>query len=87
MDHSFIFELHKFDEKSHQSSFSFKCKSRPFIKNCTCYSGENCNGGPSFRPQYEDGYHSAFVIELAIILKIYIMKSKINIPTGEAIAL
>ena len=64
-----MFEMRQFDEKSLLSehvhlAFNASCKEDVdvFYKNALA-SGGKCNGEPRFRPQYEDGYYAAFVID------------------------
>ena len=65
-----MFEIRQFDEKSPLSehvhiAFNAPCKENvdAFYHNALA-SGGKCNGEPGFRPQYEDGYYAAFVIDL-----------------------
>ncbi|MBM4210960.1 MAG: VOC family protein [Gammaproteobacteria bacterium] len=64
-----MFEIRQFDEKSPLServhlAFNAFCKEDvdAFYKSALA-SGGKCNGEPGFRPQYEDGYYAAFVID------------------------
>ena len=64
-----MFEIRQFDEKSPLServhlAFNASCKEDvdAFYKSALA-SGGKCNGEPGFRPQYEDGYYAAFVID------------------------
>ena len=64
-----MFEIRQFDEKSLLSehvhlAFNASCKEDvdAFYKSAIT-SGGKCNGEPGFRPQYEDGYYAAFVID------------------------
>jgi predicted lactoylglutathione lyase len=64
-----MFEIRQFDEKSPLServhlAFNASCKEDvdAFYKSAIT-SGGKCNGEPGFRPQYEDGYYAAFVID------------------------
>jgi predicted lactoylglutathione lyase len=64
-----MFEIRQFDEKSLLSehvhlAFNASCKEDvdAFYK-IALANGGKCNGEPGFRPQYEDGYYAAFVID------------------------
>jgi predicted lactoylglutathione lyase len=64
-----MFEIRQFDEKSALSghvhlAFNASCKEDvdAFYYKALA-SGGKCNGKPGFRPQYEDGYYAAFVID------------------------
>lgn len=64
-----MFEIRQFDEKSLLSehvhlAFNASCKEDvdAFYKSALANGGK-CNGEPGFRPQYEDGYYAAFVID------------------------
>ncbi|MFO1257670.1 MAG: VOC family protein [Gammaproteobacteria bacterium] len=64
-----MFEIRQFDKKSLLSehvhlAFNASCKGDvdAFYKSALA-SGGKCNGEPGFRPQYEDGYYAAFVID------------------------
>lgn len=64
-----MFEIRQFDEKSLLSehvhlAFNASCIEDvdAFYKSALA-SGGKCNGKPGFRPQYEDGYYAAFVID------------------------
>ena len=64
-----MFEIRQFDEKLPLSehvhlAFNASCKEDvdAFYKSALA-SGGKCNGEPGFRPQYEDGYYAAFVID------------------------
>ncbi|GAJ46886.1 putative lactoylglutathione lyase [Holospora elegans E1] len=64
-----MFEIRQFDEKSLLSehvhlAFNASCKEDvdAFYK-IALANGGKCNGEAGFRPQYEDGYYAAFVID------------------------
>ena len=64
-----MFEIRQFDEKSPLSErvhLAFNASRKEdvdaFYKSAIT-SGGKCNGEPGFRPQYEDGYYAAFVID------------------------
>ncbi|MGX6960943.1 MAG: VOC family protein [Rickettsia endosymbiont of Pentastiridius leporinus] len=64
-----MFEIRQFDEKSPLSrhvhlAFSASCKEDvDGFYHSALASGGKCNGKPGFRPQYENGYYAAFVID------------------------
>jgi len=64
-----MFEIRQFDEKSPLSehvhvAFNASCKEDvDAFYHSVLASGGKCNGKPGFRPQYEDGYYAAFVID------------------------
>ncbi len=64
-----MFEIRQFDEKSPLSQrvhIAFNAPSKESIDafyRSALASGGKCNGEPGFRPQYEDGYYAAFVID------------------------
>lgn len=64
-----MFEIRQFDENSPLSgcvhlAFNASCKEaiNAFYHSALANDGK-CNGEPGFRPQYEDGYYAAFVID------------------------
>lgn len=64
-----MFEILQFDEKSPLSqhvhiAFNASCKENvdAFYNNALAGGGK-CNGKPGFRPEYEEGYYAAFVID------------------------
>lgn len=64
-----MFEIRQFDEKFPLSehihiAFNASCKKDVDVfYNSALISNGKCNGSPGFRPQYEDGYYAAFVID------------------------
>ncbi len=64
-----MFEIRQFDEKSPLSehvhlAFNASCKEDiDSFYYRALEEGGKCNGEPGFRPQYEDGYYAAFVID------------------------
>ncbi|HJD55849.1 MAG TPA: VOC family protein [Rickettsia endosymbiont of Pyrocoelia pectoralis] len=64
-----MFEIRQFDEKSPLSShvhvaFSASCKEDvDGFYHSALANGGKCNGKPGFRPEYENGYYAAFVID------------------------
>jgi predicted lactoylglutathione lyase len=65
-----MFEIRQFDETSSLSmhvhiAFNASCKNDvDAFYHSALASGGQCNGAPGFRPEYEEGYYSAFVIDL-----------------------
>lgn len=64
-----MFEIRQFDEKSALSGhvhLAFNAYSKEDVDAFyykALANGGKCNGEPGFRPQYEDGYYAAFVID------------------------
>ncbi|MBM4210992.1 MAG: VOC family protein [Gammaproteobacteria bacterium] len=64
-----MFEIRQFDEKSPLSqhvhiAFNASCKENvDAFYNNALDGGGKCNGKPGFRPEYEEGYYAAFVID------------------------
>jgi predicted lactoylglutathione lyase len=65
-----MFEIHQFDEKFHLSQSVHLAFNASSIERVNAFylvglkNGAKCNGKPGFRPEYEEGYYSAFLIEL-----------------------
>lgn len=61
-----MFEIRQFDEKSLLSEhvhLAFNASCKEDVDAFYNANGGKCNGEPGFRPQYEDGYYAAFVID------------------------
>lgn len=64
-----MFEIRQADEKSPLSQsihLAFNASSKEKVDafyNMALEKGAKCNGGPGFRPEYEDGYYAAFIID------------------------
>lgn len=64
-----MFEMRQFDEKSPLSQFvhlAFNSSSIGMVDafySVALANNAKCNGKPGFRPQYADGYYSAFIID------------------------
>jgi predicted lactoylglutathione lyase len=64
-----MFEIRQFDAKlplSEHVHLAFNAPSKESVDafyHSALASGGECNGEPDFRPQYEDGYYAAFVID------------------------
>lgn len=52
--------------RSHSVHIAFRAPSQKAVEDFYQYAlqqGGKCNGKPGFRPEYEEGYYAAFVIE------------------------
>jgi predicted lactoylglutathione lyase len=64
-----MFEIRQFDAKSLLSKsvhLAFNASSRKNVDvfyRVALENGANCNGKPGFRPEYEEGYYAAFIID------------------------
>lgn len=64
-----MFEIRQFDEKSPLSEHVHLAFNAPSKKSVNAFyygaleCGGKCNGEPGFRPEYEDGYYAAFIID------------------------
>ena len=64
-----MFEIRKFDEESllsehvHVAFNASRKESVDAFYRSALANGGKCNGEPGFRPEYEEGYYAAFVID------------------------
>lgn len=64
-----MFEIRQFDAKSPLSQCVHVAFNAPNKESVDTFyqkaiaNGAKCNGKPGFRPEYEDGYYAAFVID------------------------
>lgn len=64
-----MFEVRQFDKKALLSQcihLAFNALNKQSVDNFyhkALANGATCNGKPGFRPEYEDGYYAAFVID------------------------
>lgn len=65
-----MFEIRQFDEKSPLSRCVHLAFNAPSKESVNAFyhkaleNGATCNGKPGVRPEYEEGYYAAFVIDL-----------------------
>ena len=65
-----MFEIRQQDQDallSHHVHIAFNAKNKDMVDRfyqAAIENGAKCNGKPGYRPQYEEGYYAAFVIEL-----------------------
>ncbi|STX81618.1 glyoxalase/bleomycin resistance protein [Legionella busanensis] len=64
-----MFEIRQFDKESSLSNSIHLAFNASSIKSVDAFyyaalaNGAKCNGKPGFRPEYEEGYYAAFVID------------------------
>lgn len=65
-----MFEIHQSSEEAPLSRavhVAFNAKDKETVDNfyrVALENGAKCNGGPGYRPEYEDGYYAAFIIDI-----------------------